>query len=67
MDLALGKMTSKRPSHQDRIINFPSKIEIILKLKRRLVSPLVSLVIKTRENIQSIYQQTLSKDMLIYF
>ena len=47
--------------------NLSSKLETFTKLKKTIVSELVLLVIKIRENIQSICQTILLKDMLIYY
>ena len=47
--------------------NLSSKLETFTKLKKTIVSELVLLVIKIRENIQSICQKILLKDMLIYY
>ena len=47
--------------------NLLSKLETFTKLKKTIVSELVLLVIKIRENIQSICQKILLKDMLIYY
>ena len=47
--------------------NLSSKLETFTKLEKTIVSELVLLVIKIRENIQSICQKILLKDMLIYY
>ena len=48
-------------------IKFPVKIKIFLRLKKIIASTLVFLVIKTSKNTQSLYQEILSKDILIYY
>ena len=49
-------------------IKSPVKIKNIRKIKKRTLSALVFLVIKTRKNIQSIYQKSVIKrNMLIYY
>ena len=46
-------------------IKFPVKIRDCHKIEKRIASALVFLVMKTRENIQSMYQKILLKNMLI--
>ena len=50
-------------------IKFPVKIKDICKIEKKtpIISALVSLVMKRRKNIQSMYQKRLSKDMLICY
>ena len=43
------------------------KIRDIRKLKKRIVSELVFMIMKTRKNIQSISQKTLLKYMFTYY
>ena len=50
-----------------KISNFQSKLEIFTRLKKRIASALVFLVMKIRKNIQSICQEILSKYMLICY
>ena len=48
--------------------NVQSKLEIFTKLKkRRILSSLVFLIMKTKKNIQTMYQKILLKNMLLYY
>ena len=49
-------------------IKFTAKIKDITKSKKRILSVLVTLVLKIRENNQSIYQKSVPKtNILIYY
>ena len=50
-----------------KIQNFQSKLKIFTKLKNPVISALAFLVMKTRKNIQSMRQEILSKNILIYY
>ena len=43
------------------------QIEIFIQLKKRIVLALMFLVMKTRKNIEFMYQKILWKEMLIYY
>ena len=49
-------------------IKFPVKIEALIKLKKRIPSALVFLIMKIKKNIQCMYRKNVvKKSMLIYY
>ena len=55
-------------SFEFKDIRFPVEIRDIHKIEKIILSPLMILVMKTRKNIQSMYQKNVvKKNMLIYY
>ena len=49
-------------------IKFPVKIRDTYKIEKRILSPLAFLVLKTKKNIQSMYQNNVvKKNLLTYY
>ena len=48
-------------------IKFPVKIRDIHKIEKRISSAFVFLAMKIKKNIQSMYQNVVKKNMLIYY
>ena len=60
-----NKDFAKKLSFKD--INFPVKVRDIHKIAKRILSPLVFLVMKITKNIQSMYKITLAEKHLNYY